>query len=67
MFVMTLRMLSTLCQGAGSLAAQLMRQSKDYTVKVHATLFGGLDIADTLRYLLLGTPDAAQENIEVKI
>lgn len=35
-------------------------------MKIHAILFGGLDLADTLRYLLLGSPDAAQENIEVK-
>ena len=26
----------------------------------------GIDIADTLRYLLLGAPDGTQENIEVK-
>ncbi|XP_065888621.1 E3 ubiquitin-protein ligase TRIP12-like isoform X2 [Dysidea avara] len=50
-FVMTLKMLSTLCQAVGSLAAQLMKQN----------------IADTLRYLLLGPPDGTQENMELAL
>ena len=31
-FIMTLRMLSSLCQGAGCLAEQLMRQSEGGTI-----------------------------------